>query len=157
MNRRTAQLCLAAFLLCLGMAPLAAQEEPAVPAAKQAKIREVLRVTGAAKLGIMAVDQVLSALKAQMPQVPDSFWQEFRAGVNEQDLENMVVPIYAKHFDEAELQGMIDFYSSPLGKKVIAEMPALMQESITAGQAWGKQLGERALARAKEKGYKIES
>jgi len=37
------------------------------------------------------------------------------------------VKMYAEMFTEAELKQLIDFYNSPLGKKVISKIPELMQ------------------------------
>jgi hypothetical protein len=54
---------------------------------------------------------------------------------------------------------MIRFYSTDLGKKTIRVMPALMQESMAAGQQWGQALGpqieERVKARLKKEGVAI--
>jgi hypothetical protein len=138
-------------------AAAAPQQDPPIPAGKQAKIREILRLTGSGQMGTMVVHQMITALKPQMAGVPESFWQEFMEEVKPAELEELVVPIYARHFSEAELQGLIDFYSSPLGRKVVGEMPQVLQESVAAGQVWGRQLAERVLARAKAKGYKIET
>ncbi len=138
--------------------PAAAPSQDAgIPAAKEAKIRELIRLNGAARLGRAAIDQLLPAMKTMLPKVPESFWESFAAEIKVSELEDLLVPIYARHFTEAELQGLIDFYSSPLGRKVTGEMPAVMQESMAAGQAWGRDLAEKAVARAKEKGYKIET
>jgi hypothetical protein len=37
------------------------------------------------------------------------------------------VKMYAEMFTEAELTQLIDFYNSPIGKKVISKLPELMQ------------------------------
>jgi hypothetical protein len=137
-----------------GAAP---RQVPPVPAAKEVKIREILRLTGAGQLATMVAQQTITAMKPHLSGVPESFWQEFMAEVKPAEMEELVVPIYARHFSEAELQGLIDFYSSPLGRKVIGEMPGVMQESMAAGQTWGRELGERVVSRAKAKGYKIET
>ena len=39
-----------------------------------------------------------------------------------------VIPIYQSHFTESDLQQIIAFYSSPVGQKVLKEMPAMMNE-----------------------------
>jgi hypothetical protein len=65
----------------------------------------------------------------------------------------MVIPIYEKYYTETDINQLITFYNSPIGKKMIATMPQIMQESMTAGQSWGKQIRQRVLAQLKEKGY----
>ncbi len=44
-------------------------------------------------------------------------------------LEAVYLPLYDKYFDEKELQQMLVFYRTPVGRKSIEVMPALMQEA----------------------------
>jgi len=49
------------------------------------------------------------------------------------ELLDAIVPIYQKHLSPADVNKMIEFYSTPTGQKVIAEMPAMMKEAMQAG------------------------
>jgi len=40
-----------------------------------------------------------------------------------------LVSVYDKHFSEDEIKGLLQFYGSPLGQKVAAEMPKISRES----------------------------
>ena len=40
-----------------------------------------------------------------------------------------MIPIYQSHFSESDLNQIVAFYSSPVGQKVLKEMPALSAES----------------------------
>jgi hypothetical protein len=42
------------------------------------------------------------------------------------------VPIYQHHLTRADLKAMIDFYTSPVGKKILREQPAMVEESMQA-------------------------
>jgi hypothetical protein len=53
-----------------------------------------------------------------------------------------IVPIYQKHLTKADLTAITAFYSSPAGQKILAEMPAIMSESMQAGG----EIGRRAFA-----------
>ena len=64
-------------------------------------------------------------------------------------------PFHPKYFDEADLQGMIDFFVSPLGRKLLREQPAIQQESFAVGQEWGQEMGRRIAQRLREKGYSL--
>ena len=64
-----------------------------------------------------------------------------------------MVPIYDKYYTEEEINQIIAFYNSPVGKKMISTMPLVMQESMAAGQAWGKQLAAKVAQELKENGY----
>lgn len=45
-------------------------------------------------------------------------------------LEPEVVTVYTRAFTEAELKQLVDFYKSPVGQKMIKEMPVLFGETI---------------------------
>ena len=45
--------------------------------------------------------------------------------------------IYIKHFTAGELRELNAFYDSPLGRKLIKDLPALMQEGMAVGQMFG--------------------
>ena len=44
----------------------------------------------------------------------------------------MFVKIYADNFDEAELQGLIDFYKTPVGQTWIAKQPQIQAATMQA-------------------------
>jgi hypothetical protein len=41
-----------------------------------------------------------------------------------------MIPIYQSHFSESDLNQIVAFYSSPVGQKVLKEMPAMSAESM---------------------------
>ena len=41
-----------------------------------------------------------------------------------------MVPIYDKHFTHDEIKGLIDFYSTPIGKKLLEKTPELTQDMM---------------------------
>lgn len=61
-----------------------------------------------------------------------------------------LVQIYAKHYSEAEVQGLIAFYESPLGRSMTAKTPAIMQDSALITQDLMKRLMPRIAGLAKE-------
>jgi hypothetical protein len=64
--------------------------------------------------------------------------------------------LYIEHFSREELAGIVAWYRSPLGQKVIAENPAIVKEALPLGRAWGEQAGraaiQREIARYRSKG-----
>jgi hypothetical protein len=50
------------------------------------------------------------------------------------DMLNEMVPLYAGHFTVAELHQMAVFYRTPVGRKMMAEMPRITGESMQIGQ-----------------------
>ena len=63
------------------------------------------------------------------------------------DLITDVVPIYQRHLTRSDVQAMITFYSSPAGKKIMREQPAIIKESMQATAAGQQKKMEVLLAR----------
>jgi uncharacterized protein len=68
----------------------------------------------------------------------------------EKELTNALVEVWASSFTVEDLKGLIDFYSTPLGKRLIATLPAITQQGMQAGQAWGRQIYQAALQKHKD-------
>ena len=120
---------------------------------KISSIKTLLEVTGSGKLGVQVVQNMFASYKQSLPNVPEEFWNEFMKEVNPEVLTTMIIPIYDKYYSTEEINKMIEFYQTPLGKKVISTLPQIMQESMQAGQSWGKEVGEKVINKLKEKGY----
>ena len=56
------------------------------------------------------------------------------------EMMDAIVPIYQKHLTKADLAAMMAFYSSPVGQKVLKELPAILAESMQAGGEIGRKV-----------------
>jgi uncharacterized protein len=54
--------------------------------------------------------------------------------------------IYATHFTEQELKDLLAFYQSPLGQKVLAEEPKVLDESMVFAGTWADNLSVDVMA-----------
>lgn len=138
-------------------APEAAVASPEVPAPLRAKILEVLRLTDSAELGRQMLDQMLGAFESSAPEVPAEFWSGFRSEVDTDQMVELMVPIYARHLTEGELDALIAFYSTEAGRSIVSKMPAVVEESMAVGQEWGADLARRVLERLEASGYRHRS
>lgn len=116
---------------------------------KTAKIKTLLELTGSANLGNQMLDQMIVAFQKNSTKVPEEFWTNFRKEIDMNGFLLKIIPIYDKHYTEADLDGLIAFYQSDVGKKVTATLPAIMQESMEMGQAWGREIGEKVIKKLK--------
>jgi uncharacterized protein len=146
---RTRRISLALFLVCAST--LVAQ--PAPESAKAGKARQLLVAMKAGDMGVAVIDNMIASMKRSMPDVPSEFWTSFRKQVHASDLMDMVVPIYVKNIEEADLDELLRFYTSPSGQRFVAKQGLIMQEAMTAGQAWGQQLAQKAIEELQAKGY----
>ena len=58
--------------------------------------------------------------------------------------------IYDKHFTDDEIKGLLQFYGSPLGQKVAAEMAKINREAQVAVRAASGGAAREALMEAKQ-------
>jgi uncharacterized protein len=67
------------------------------------------------------------------------------------DLTNEIIDVWANNFTMDDMKGLIAFYSTPLGKKLIATLPAVTQQGMAAGQAWGQRVYKTTIEKNKDK------
>lgn len=125
--------------------------------AKQDDIKRFLTIIGARTIGLRVFNQVMESLKKVHPDIPESVWQAM-LGEAETRTDDFVaerlVPIYDQYLTHEDIKGLIAFYESPLGAKLLSVMPQMSQESMRAGQAWGKEFAETVHQRLTAQGDK---
>jgi len=139
-------------VLCAGLVVIASAAEPRQQTISPALAKDVQRlmdVTGSLKVGEQmagaTVDQVIKSMRAANPNLPPRATEIIRATIDAEfkkafapggDMANLLTGVYAKHFTQDDIRGLIAFYESPLGKKVVEALPAVAQESIALGNQW---------------------
>ncbi len=67
--------------------------------------------------------------------------------------------LYATRFTEPELKDTLAFYKSPLGRKLLAEEPAIADQSMRSAASWADKLSEEVIgkmrAEMKKRGHDI--
>jgi hypothetical protein len=65
-------------------------------------------------------------------------------------LADEMAAVYAKNFSAAELRDLITFYKTPTGQKLLDRTPAITQQSLAVGQAWGQKIAGELQSRMTE-------
>jgi hypothetical protein len=166
MSRRSqhAVLVLAVVVaLCAG--PVVAQpagDDP-LPAARE--LIAVMRTTDQMKQLLPSIMQMLKPLITQgRPEVADdvdSLMPVLLDGMNARldELTNEIAELYARNFSADEMRQVTAFYRTPVGQKFLEKMPALAQQSLSLGQAWGQQvaveLQTQMIEELRKRGHKL--
>jgi hypothetical protein len=129
------------FAVCVGFL-IARQDASGAAKQKDATIRALLTATNADAIGEQMLEATGMLLKDS---VGSAFWNKFRDKVRTQELDDSIVPIYARHFTQEELEQLLALYNSPVWKKFVANQPQLQKESTEAGAQWGAKLAEEAM------------
>lgn len=132
------------FCLALSVATTAlAQEAKPVDPAALAQARIVFEKSNAAELGLQVAkaieDQQRAALERFNParaaligELVDLMRAEYAKYLPA--LEDAIIMLYAQRFTADELAQIAAFNDTPLGRKMIREMPALLSESMSVAQ-----------------------
>jgi len=72
---------------------------------------------------------------------------------------NEVAKLYASRFTEQELKDTLAFYKSTLGRKLLTEEPAILDQSMKTAQTWAEGLSQEVIAKMrvemKKRGHDI--
>lgn len=115
---------------------------------KRKEIEKMLRLTGMEKLMTQMKTQMLSAFQKTIPDVSQDFWDRFGQKMDIHELIEKIIPVYDKHYTIEDLRAVNVFYESPAGRKILATLPQVMQESMQIGREWGEKIGKQAEAEA---------
>jgi hypothetical protein len=138
------------------------------PAARVELAREIVIASGATRSfepivpGIL--QQAIALFVQQNPDLQKQLLESAQAIKPEFDKRlpeviGIVARVYAGRFSDAELKEILAFYRSPVGKKYVATLPGVLEESLRLTQAWGNKISEeivvRMRAEMKRRGHDI--
>ncbi len=105
---------------------------------KKEKAIKVLEISGAVQT---YVDALIEGIK-QYP-VPFEDKELYFKFATSDSIMDYFVPIYTEKYTEAELDAMIDFYSSPAGQSIVRKSFPVVMELRKASMQWGMQVSEK--------------
>jgi hypothetical protein len=130
-------------------------QRPAVAAdsTKAATVRRLMELTKTGEAIVRAMEAAVPAQRRAYPDVPDEVWDAFLARARQKlpQIVDSLVPVYATRFSQAELNELIKFFSSPVGRHLSDAQPEMLRESLEIGGRWGEIIGREirdSLARA---------
>jgi hypothetical protein len=125
------------------------------PKGVDADVHALLDITGSFKIAEQLIDGMAQQLGKANPKIPESFWAEMRKKIKKEDFYALITPIYRRHLSPEDIKGLLAFYRTPLGQRVVKSLPAIAQESMVVGQAWGEKIGRQIVQEARQRGYGI--
>ncbi len=66
------------------------------------------------------------------------------------ELSDEMAKLYATHFTDQELKAILVFYQSPVGKKLLAEQPTVVDASMRYAQDWANKLSDQVIAKMRD-------
>lgn len=122
---------------------------------KEADIRRLLDVAQVTHLMKTNMDSMQASMRPLLlnafppgeyrNKLIDLFFERFRSKADLQQMVDMAVAAYDQHFSDDEIEGLIKFYETPLGKKAVSETPQITAELQERGRHWGEELGRESM------------
>lgn len=133
------------------------------------KIRQLIELNGAAAVADAVIDQqrpvVRQSFLAGHPsannKMADAYVDAFAAELTARRGEflDLIVDVYAKTYTAEEVDALLTFHTSALGRKVRAASAGILAASRQAGTAWGTKYGAAiaaaAMAKLKAMGHNV--
>jgi hypothetical protein len=151
---------------CLAFVGGARSQQPSAAAIATAK--ELIEIKGALNIFEALVPGVIEQTKNLFLQTNPTLSKDLnevaaqlRAELapRRAELTEQVALLYAQRFTEQELRSTLLFYKSPLGKKLAAEEPGFVDQSLRFAQDWANKLSEEVVGKMrvemKKKGHDL--
>ena len=154
------------LLTMLTCAPSAWAQQPSANAIASAK--EILEIKGAPGLYQNVVPNIVEQAKNLFLQTNPMLSKDLNEVAvqvrkdfipRQQDIADQIAKAYASRFTEQELKDIVIFYKTPLGRKMIAEEPQLVDQTMATIRNWADKLSQEIIgqfrAEMKKKGHDI--
>jgi uncharacterized protein len=132
---------------------------------KETDIRALIELVGARDLVqdslVASSEQLREKLLSTVPNDDkgqafiNAFITTYEKKYDADQVTDQLVNIYDRHYSEEEIKGLLQFYGSPLGQKVAAEMPKINREVLTAARTTGNKAAREALSTVREENPEI--
>ena len=104
---------------------------------------------------VMEISDSMSGMVDMMKQnpafsssVPTEFWDEFKKVLTSEELIAEVAEVYKRYYSEDEMIQLIEFYTSPIGKKTLKINPQLSGETMQIGQKYSIQVVQKLMEKS---------
>lgn len=143
---------LVSFVLLLAFALMAQAQDNKKYEAAMIKMLEVSKSMDAMK---QIAPQIISMVKQQAPEAPEEFWNELEKGMLEMydQIIKAMIPVYEKYLTLEDIEGVIRFYETPVGKKLAESNTKIAAETMPIAQQIAMQTMQKLMESAKAKGY----
>jgi hypothetical protein len=128
---------------------------------KETKIRKLLDLTGAKQnavdFGQQLGDYLKSMLQKSLPagehneEIGTTLVTKLTERLNSDELIVRLIPVYDKAFTQDDLTGIISFYETSYGRKLLDATPTVMEEANNISEQWIKEMIPQILGQMVEK------
>ena len=115
-------------------------------AEKIANIRKMLTLTGGEKVADQIFDVMTATMRSSAPGA-NEFLDELKKEMGGGKLMDIMTGIYDRYLSDEDVKGIIQFYESPAGKKMIETTPKIVADTMDEAN----EISRRVMQRIKER------
>jgi len=134
---------LALFASASGLGTLLAQSPPTLPDSETLVLaHRLLDATHADSLMLASIHKLFESMRQTLPPHGPALVDSLEGWMtrSEPELLDTLAVVYANSFSADDLRGLLAFYQTPLGQRLLQAMPTLMSESMAASQRFAMRL-----------------
>ncbi len=134
---------LALFASASGLGPLVAQSLPTPPDSQKLVLaHRLLDATHADSLMLGSIHKMFEGMRQTLPPHAPALVDSLEGWIarSAPELLDTLAVVYANSFSADDLRGLLAFYQTPLGQRLLHAMPTLTSESIAASQRFAMRL-----------------
>lgn len=153
-SSRLAPVLLVFAALVLSHTTSGAQQQPSAGSITLAK--ELLEVRGSTAMFDNLIPGVVQSVRNTFLQTNPALSKDLNEvaaqlrnelGAKRPELQNDIAKVYALSFTEQELRDAITFFRSPVGKKLSAEEPRVIEQVMSSAQTWSERLADEVFSK----------
>ena len=110
---------------------------------KIANIKRIIDLTGGDAAANQIFDQIAQTLKASGGPGGDRMLAEFRKQFDIKKFNEIAIRAYDKNLTGEDVKGILAFYESPVGKRMIQAMPNVMSDMMTETLQMTREITEK--------------
>ena len=119
-------------------------------------LKKFFEVSGQKATSQTSIHNLLAMYKELFPKITDEIWSKFEQEFSVYAIDELykhLTPVYIKYLTQEDIDELISFYESPIGKKYATKLPFITNDSMKVGAEWGKKIGEEFIEKIKKEGY----
>ncbi len=120
----------------------------------KATLQKMFKVAGTEEIYKSSIKNMFSLYKQQFQDLDSTYFATVEQELLKTSLDElveMILPAYQKYLTIEDLNGMIEFYKSPVGQKYAKSVPFISKESMKIGQQWGMKVAQKIMKKLEEK------
>lgn len=113
---------------------------------KTEKIKKIIEITKMNRSMNEMLDAAFENAKKMYPTVSQKFWTDLKNDVlknDVKDLNNEYIKIYSRYYSESELDELLKFFNSSIGKKMLDAQPKITGDAMKTSMEWGQKVGKK--------------